>query len=790
MITDKVLRTLEYDKILNKLESHCGCCVSRELAGELKPMTELDDVNANLQLTSEAETYFIRTGYSPVDDFPDMRSALKRMNAVLFLSCGELLNIGKCLKAIRTVREQLSHLTVTGDDEMPCGLASIASGLVAHKYLEEEIQRCILNEDELFDGASPALARIRRNMKIANERVREKLNSIIRSSVYSKYLQDPLITIRNGRFVVPVKQECRANIPGLIHDQSGSGQTLFVEPTAVVELGNEYKRLMMEEQAEVERILTELTALIQPSANDIYCDLATLGEIDLCFAKAKLAKEMKAVMPKLNGNGILRIIKGRHPLIPPYSVVPIDIWLGMDFVTLIVTGPNTGGKTVTLKTAGLFTLMAQSGMFVPANVGTEIAVFESVYADIGDEQSIEQSLSTFSSHMRNIVGILDGADEKSLVLLDELGAGTDPIEGAALAMSILDELHSRNSHTIATTHYSEIKAFALTHTGMENASMEFDVDKLCPTYRLFIGIPGKSNAFEISRRLGISEFIINNARSYINKEDTDFEAILSDAEMKKRRAEEEMELAEMARQEHDRLTEELKREREKLEREKNELRLKAREDARKIVANAKREMEQIIVQIRSIKDIDQRVADRFIQQGRDSMRSAEAELAEELPSLKTGDGKPPKMVRPGETVKVLSLGKDATVLKSPDKNGEVQVQVGIIKLNVRLDDIRLIPVKQANTTNVKIEYNPANTVGLELDIRGMLVDDAKPVVDKYLYDAHLHGLTEVNIIHGKGTGALRAGIQEYLRNHPRCKSFRNGNYGEGDYGVTVVTLRK
>ena len=373
--------------------------------------------------------------------------------------------------------------------------------------------------------------------------------------------------------------------------------------------------------------------------------------------------------------------------------------------------------------------------------------------------------------------------------MDELGAGTDPIEGAALAMSILEELHSRGCFTIATTHYSEIKAFALTRPGMENASMEFDVDKLCPTYRLFIGIPGKSNAFEISHRLGIDEYILDNAKAFIKKEDTDFEAILSDAEMKKRRAEEEMELAEQARAEHDRLAEELKAEREKLEREKAELRAKAKEEARKIVDASRREMEQIIMQIRAVKTIDQRAADRIIQQGRDAVRKAENELTEDLPKLKTGDGKPPKMVVPGQTVSVVSLGKNATVLSKPDKNGEVQVQVGIIKLSVRLDDIRLSNEKTEKKTNVKVEYNPANTVGLELDIRGMLVDEAKPIVDKYLLDAHLQGLSEVNIIHGKGTGALRAGIQQYLKNHPHCKAFRNGNYGEGDYGVTVVTLK-
>ncbi len=787
MITQKVLKTLEYDRILALLERHCGCCVSRESARELAPSTEVDEVRQLLKLTSEAESYFLKTGYSPVDDFPDMRSALRRLNAVLFLNCEELLNIGKCLKAIRVAREQLVPRSM--DEGEPGALANIASGLISHKFLEDEINRCILNEDELFDGASPALARIRRDKRIANERAREKLNSIIRSSTYSKYLQEALITIRNGRFVVPVKQEHRQQIPGLIHDQSGSGQTLFIEPAAVVELGNEFKRLSMEEQAEVERILTELTAAVKPYANDIFDDLILLGRIDIAFAKAKLSKEMRAVEPKINTERRINIIRGRHPLIQSYKVVPIDIRLGTDFQTLIVTGPNTGGKTVTLKTTGLFTLMAQSGMFVPANVGTEIAVFESVFADIGDEQSIEQSLSTFSSHMKNIVGILENADERSLILLDELGAGTDPIEGAALAMSILEELHSRGAITAATTHYSEIKAFALTHEGMENASMEFDVDKLCPTYRLFIGIPGKSNAFEISRRLGISEYIIESAKGYIKKEDTDFEAVLSDAENKRRRAEDELEQAELMHQQYDRIARELEQEREKLAAEKAELRQKAREEARKIVADTRREMEQLIVQIRSIKTIDQREADRMIQQTRDALRKTENALAEQLPAAKKAGGKAPKSVKPGDKVTVISVDKSATVLSAPDRNGEVQVQIGIIKMSVKLSDIRISTENAQQTASVKVEYDPSNTVGLELDIRGKLVDEALPLVDAYLLSAQLQGLHEVNIIHGKGTGALRTGIQSYLKNHGRVKSFRNGNYGEGDYGVTVVTLK-
>ncbi len=781
----KTLKTLEFDKILSMLRLKCGCCVSRETAESLVPFDELDDVNAELDMTSEAESFLLRTGNSPVDDFPDMRSALKRMNAVLHLSCEELLNIGRCLKIIRRCREQLVHESEGASAER---LQNIASGLMIHRTVEEEIQRCILSEDEVFDGASPALARIRRQMKLANEKVRAKLNDMIHSPTYSKYLQDALVTIRNGRFVLPVKQEYRQNIPGLIHDQSGTGATLFIEPSAVVELGNEYKKLVMEEAAEVERILTELTEMIKPSANDIYQDLMTLGEIDLCFAKAKLARDMRAVRPKLNAEGAITIKKGRHPLIPKERVVPIDIWLGRDFKTLIVTGPNTGGKTVTLKTLGLFTLMAQAGLFVPADIGTELSVFRDVFADIGDEQSIEQSLSTFSSHMRNIVGILEQAEDTSLVLLDELGAGTDPIEGAALAQAILEELHSRGCITAATTHYSEIKAFALTHEGMQNASMEFDIERLCPTYRLFIGIPGKSNAFEISKRLGMNDYIIERAREYISKQDIDFETVLSDAETEKHKAEREREQAEEARRELEALRADMRSERKQFEEEKTRLRMAAKEEARKLVADAKREMEALIVQIRSLKDVDQRAADRAIQQARDAVREKDKQLYETPKEQRTREGAAPKFVNPGQTVYVVSLDKKGTVIGKA-KNNEVPVQVGIIKLNVRLDDLREVQEQQTAKATAKVEFDPANTVGLELDIRGMMVDDAKLVVDRYLYDCKRQGLSEVSIIHGKGTGALRAGIQSYLRTHERVKSFRNGNYGEGDYGVTVVTLK-
>ena len=782
----RVLKTLEYDKILAMLKERASCCISRELVDTMEPSGDFDTVERELKLTAEAETLFYKTGRSPVDDFPDMRHCLERMHAALFLSTGELLGIASCLKAARIAKDILAK--EVGEESYLYNLAGL---LITHRSAEEEINRCIINEDEIFDGASPALARIRRAMRLANEKVREKLNSMIRSTAYQKYLQEPIITIRNGRFVIPVKQEYRQQVPGLIHDQSSSGATLFIEPSAVVELGNEYKKLLAEEADEIERILTELTAMLAPYADEIREDLNIMGQIDLVFAKAKLSRELNAVMPRLNRNNYVRIVRGRHPLIPADRVVPIDIWIGKDYRSLIITGPNTGGKTVTLKIVGLFALMVQSGIFVPANEGSEFPVFEHIYADIGDEQSIEQSLSTFSSHMKNIVGILDKADENSLVLLDELGAGTDPIEGAALAMSILEELNDRHCICVSTTHYSEIKAFAMTHEGMENASMEFDIDRLCPTYRLYIGIPGKSNAFEISSRLGLPNSIIDKAKGFLKGEDVRFEDIISSAQSQHRIAEEERKMAEEARAELEKLRADAERERRKLDEDRNRLQAKAKEDAKRIVADTKREMEKLIVEIRSIKDIDRSAADRVIQAARDTLRATETAVNEKEAIKKEDNTKPPKTVRAGDTVNIVTLDQKATVLSAPDSKGEVMVQAGVMKLNVKLKDIRLIEEKKAAApTSGKVGLGAGKQVGLELDVRGMLVDEANIIVDRYLDDAYNAGLSEVNIIHGKGTGALRTGIQAFLKRHPLVKGYRMGSYGEGDAGVTVVTLKK
>ena len=764
---------------------HTASDIGREFVDALVPTDDLERAEMLLRQTWEADAVYRRIGRSPVDTYPDARSTLQRVRAAYALSPKELLDLEQCLKTSRRARETL----LSGDDEGE--LHRLANPLSSHRTIEEEIERCILSEDEISDNASPELARIRRQMRITAERVKEKLNSIIKSPTYQKYLQEPIVTVRNGRYAIPVKAEHRAQIGGLIHDQSGSGQTVFIEPAAVVELGNAYKQLQAEEKREIERILAGLTALIAPYADELYQSLLLLGTLDCIFARAIMARDMRAYCPMLNRDGIIHIKNGRHPLIDKNTVVPISVWIGDGYDTLIVTGPNTGGKTVTLKTVGLFTLMACSGMFIPADESSQIAVFREVFADIGDEQSIEQSLSTFSAHMTNLVGILREADEQTLVLLDELGAGTDPNEGAALAQAILSHLQQAGATTFATTHYSEIKAFALTHEGMQNASMEFDVDRLCPTYKLYIGIPGKSNAFEISRRLGLDDAIIEQAKQYLKHEDVAFEDVLSGAEEQRRIAEqqateltEELRLAKAER-------EALETERKKLKEDRAAIREKAREEARAVVQQTKHEMDELIRNLRNVKNIDTKALERAIQSSRDALRESTNRLLDQ-PDMPETAGEIPSSVTRGQSVHVVSLNSSATVLKPQDQKGMVQVQAGHIKLYVPLDDLRTVEQKKAENRAVtkprEIMQN-IKTVKYELDLRGFLVDDAILEIDSFIDDCIRTGRSEFNIIHGKGTGALRAGVQNYLKTHPRVKSFRLGAYGEGDAGVTVVTLK-
>ena len=784
-MNERAIHNLEYDKILALLRNHAASDMGRAFVDALTPTDDIERAQMLLRQTWEADAIYRRIGRSPIDTFPDTRSTLQRVKAAYALSCSELLSLAQCLKTSRRAKETL----LVGDESYE--LHRLANPLSSHSMIEDEIARCILSDEEIFDNASPELARIRRQMRITLERVKDKLNSIVKSPVYQKYLQEPIVTVRNGRYAIPVKAEHRAQIGGLIHDQSGSGQTVFIEPTAVVELGNAYKQLQAEEKREIERILAGLTALIAPYADELYQSLQLLSNLDCIFAKAILARDMRAYCPKLNSNRIIHIKNGRHPLIDPKTVVPISVWIGDTYDTLIVTGPNTGGKTVTLKTVGLFTLMACSGMFIPADESSEIAVFKEVFADIGDEQSIEQSLSTFSAHMTNLVSILRNANSDTLVLLDELGAGTDPNEGAALAQAILAHLQQAGATTFATTHYSEIKAFALTHDGMQNASMEFDVDRLCPTYRLYIGIPGKSNAFEISKRLGLDESIIEQARQYLKHEDAAFEDVLSGAEKQRKIAEQQAaELTEelqRVRQEREALETEHK----KLKEDRAQIREKAREEAKALVQQTKHEMDSLISNLRQVKNIDSKVLERAIQNSRDALRESASQLSDPLQKTES-DGEIPNSVIRGQTVHVVSLNSNATVIKPQDQKGMVQVQAGAIKVYVPLSDLRLMTQKAAPqrvATRPREIMTDIKTVKYELDLRGYLVDDAVLEIDAFIDDCIRTGRSEFNIIHGKGTGALRTGVQAYLKTHPRVKSFRIGAYGEGDAGVTVVTLK-
>ncbi|HRX57367.1 MAG TPA: endonuclease MutS2 [Eubacteriales bacterium] len=784
MIGEKTFITLEFDKILGILKQHLACEVGLEYAGKLRPALSKKDAESLQEQTAEAEAIYTRTGRTPISGFPDVRELVGRMHAALFLSTRELLAVASAMRASREAKDVLQSGEAEGM------LCNMANRLTSHRSAEEEIARCILAEDEISDNASPELSRIRRQMKIVNERVREKLNGMLRSTTTQRYLQESIITIRNGRYALPVKAEYRSQVPGLVHDQSSSGATLFVEPAAVVELGNEHKRLLAEEKNEIERILSGLTAMISPFADEIHGSVNMMGALDVIFARAVMARDMRAVRPELNDEGKIRIVKGRHPLIARDAVVPVDIWMGETFQTLIITGPNTGGKTVTLKTVGLFTLMAMSGMFIPAEIGTQLSTFESVFADIGDEQSIEQSLSTFSAHMTNTVHILAEADERSLVLLDELGAGTDPIEGAALAQAILESLYERHTLTVATTHYSEIKAFALMHPGMQNASMEFDVDRLCPTYRLFIGIPGKSNAFEISRRLGLSGDVIERAQTFLQKKDIAFENVLSEAEQARRSAEDDRDEARRALAEAEKIRTELKKQQQKLEDEKTQLRQKAREDARRMVQETRRDMERLIAQLRTVENIDKKQLERAVQKSRDAMRETEERLYEQA-TQRDAAGEPPASVTPGERVRLITLGQEATVLKKADGKGEVLVQAGIIKMSVPLGDLRPVETKEKpRRTSAKVTLSEDRGSAMRLDLRGKMVDDACMEIDRFIDNASITGISEFSIVHGKGTGALRTGVQAYLKRNPRVKTFRIGAYGEGDAGVTIVTLKQ
>lgn len=792
-MNEKTLRVLEYGKIIQKLRNKAESSLGTDLIDKLMPSVDYAAVTHSQEETDEAVKLILRRGNPPLGGIHDVLMEIKRAEIGGILSPGGLLKVADTIRAARNLKGFIKQSKDENNITLPI-LENTIGLLNAYRDIEESIFNAIISEEEVSDSASPALRNIRRQIKTKNDSIRSKLNSIINSQDNKKYLQDSLITIREGRFVVPVKQEARSMFPGLIHDQSSSGATLFIEPMAVVNLNNELKEFKLNEKQEIEKILTELSELVSEQAEGIKENQKILSKVDFIFAKGKLSLEMKGNKPLINSKGYINIKRGRHPLLNEKEVVPTDIYLGKDFTTLLVTGPNTGGKTVTLKTVGLFTLMTQSGLQIPVDTGSEMAVFSSVYADIGDEQSIEQSLSTFSSHMTNIVDILENVEENSLVLFDELGAGTDPTEGAALAMSILDYLYSRQVRTLATTHYSELKVYALTTEGVENASVEFDVDTLSPTYKLLIGVPGKSNAFEISRKLGLQDFIIESAKSFISSENIEFEDVLSKIE--KDRVEIEKAKSDTMRLKEDveRLRRELEQKSEKIETSKENILRVAREQARDTLVKAKEESQEIIGELKSISEEIEKEKEQRLQAAREKLKGSlddiEASLSEEILSKKSA--KPLSTVKVGEDVRVLSLNQTGVVVAPPDNDGNVLVQIGIMKVAVPIDTIE--KAKTDNKTKTQgsaksVIKNKAQNVRTEIDLRGKDLEEASYEVDKYLDDAYLSGLKEVSIIHGKGTGVLRKGIGQLMKSHRHVKSYRLGGFSEGGDGVTIVEIK-
>ena len=785
MITERNMRVLEFTKIRDLLAEGALTETGAEKCRALTPMDNLAEVQAAQDETEEAAVILRYVGGHPMIAFPDVRQALSTCEKGGTLSAGMLLNVAEMLRASRAARDAL----VTDRENTPI-LRAKAEGLFTARNIEKDITDAIISEDEIADRASSELMNIRRHLRGAQDRIKEKLNQMIRSAAYQKYLQDPIITMRGDRYVLPVKAEYRSSVPGLVHDQSSSGATIFIEPMAAVEMGNELKQWEVKEQQEIARILAALSAEIAPYAKSMGETVELLSELDFIFAKGLLSRRFVCVQPKMNQEGYLHIVRGRHPLIDPEKVVPATIWIGREFTTLVVTGPNTGGKTVTLKTVGLFTLMAQAGLQVPADIGTELAVFEQVFADIGDEQSIEQSLSTFSGHMTNIVTIMHEVTPRDLVLFDELGAGTDPTEGAALAQSILTRLLHIGVRTLATTHYSELKIFALTTKGVENASVEFDVETLRPTYRLSIGVPGKSNAFEISRRLGLPENLIEAAKKLLSGDAVRFEDVIANAEYHRQVAERERQIAQEAGKETIRLRDEAEKLRKEMEDRREQTLRKTREEAKRILEQARRESESVISELKRMRK-NAAEGDATPAELRRRLEHGIDELSEGLKQDVPEDHEAPKTVKPGDRVKILTLGAEGTVLAAPDEKGDVSLQAGAMKFKANLSQLRLIQAAKApEKSTVRAKTGTlTRTVSSECDVRGMSLEEALGAVSLYLDEAVLAGLNEVYIIHGKGTGILRAGIQQDLRKNKYVKSFRRGVYGEGEDGVTVVTLK-
>jgi len=786
---DRTLKVLEYDKIIEKLAGYTQSESGRRLALQLKPSSEKAQIMEWQEETSEAESILVAEGSGLISPFPDIQHAVRKAKIGSVLCPRELLEIAQVLSLASSAKKRMNEYK--GKEELSL-IPSMIENLKTQHALLERIRNCIETEESLYDHASPELFNIRRQIRRANDKIRDRLNGYLHSLQMQKYLQEAIVTIRNGRYVLPVKQEYRTQVPGIVHDQSSSGATLFIEPMSVVEANNEVKQLELKEKEEIERILAELTAQVGDAGDEILSTHAILVHLDFIFAKAAYSLSIRGIRPRIVETPSMRIKNGRHPLIDPEKVVPISLELGRNFTTLIITGPNTGGKTVTLKTTGLFVLMHQSGLHLPADYGTEMGIFQHVYADIGDEQSIEQSLSTFSSHMTNIVYILDRVSPGDLVLFDELGAGTDPAEGAALAMSILDQLFSSKICTMATTHYSELKLYAISREGIENASVEFDVETLRPTYRLLIGVPGRSNAFEISKRLGLSDQVIQNAVKYLSQESIRFEDIMGDIERNRIAAEQERTKTKAELAEAENLKAEYEQKLSELKMQKKKYLAKAREEARRIVMDAKAETDRIIRELNQLaRETQEKERNRVFEESRKKLKTALSKLEEREHTVPSNTyNMTPEKLQLGQTVYVITLDQKGQVLSLPDEDGNVLVQVGIMKVTVKLSDLRKAEEQILPQPKSGREINPRIvTIAPELDLRGKNAEEAVLETDLYLDNAFLAGLNEVTIIHGKGTGVLRNSVHQLLRNHPHVASFRLGKFGEGESGVTVVKIK-
>lgn len=788
MIAERALKTLEYDKVRQQVASYCTSSIGKSAIEELVPQTDFDKVVQLLEEMDEGLSILRVKGNVPMGGIFDVRPSARRAQIGGMLAAVELMEISSTIRASRILRNFIEDLEADEVIDIP-HFISKKEAMPVLTGLQHEINNCIDDNGAVLDSASQTLRSIRQSLRAEEGKVRSKLESLIRGSNAAKMLSDTLVTIRNDRFVIPVKQEYRHHYGGIVHDQSSSGQTLFIEPDSVVQANNEIHRLKMKEQAEIERILLALSAMVQEVASDLFNLVKVLGDIDVILAKGKYGQANKCTMPKMNQDGYIRLIRARHPLLPIESAIPNDIEFGKDITAIVITGPNTGGKTVTLKTVGLCTLMAQAGLPVPALDGSELAVFEQLFADIGDEQSIEQSLSTFSSHMVNIVDILQKFDHESLVLFDELGAGTDPQEGAALAISILDEVHGRGARVMATTHYPELKAYGYNRPGVVNASVEFDIETLSPTYRLLIGVPGRSNAFEISSRLGLPESIIDRAKGFTGTDRHEVESMIASLEETRRQSEDDAERSHALLLESETLRKELQDKLQAYEERKEALDKKAKEKARKIVDEAKREAEAIIAELREMrKNADQVVKEHELIEAR--KRLEEATPLEDNKVLKKAaqvKARAQNLVV-GDEVKVLSYGQRGTLLEKVS-NTEWVVQMGILKMKISDSDLEYIKPEKEPVLRTAGVKNRNSHVKLELDLRGERYEDAIVRTEKYIDDALLSNYGRVSIIHGVGTGALRQGIQSYLKKHKRVKSFRFGEAGEGGLGVTVVELK-